>query len=118
MIQYASLTASVYVAVAQPVQADSTGGSTDWVSYLLNGGPFAIVLLLVLLDKLGTNSERDRLRAENASLRTQNQELNDTIIEKVIAPLTDQNRLMGDLVKLLDDEDRFPRRRPAPRRSS
>lgn len=86
----------------------STG--TDWVSYLLNGGPFAVVLLLILLDKLGTHAERDRLRVENAALREANQKLNDTIRTEVVAPLTEQNRLMQDVVRILDDEERFPRR--------
>lgn len=93
-------------------------GGTDWISYLLNGGPFAIVLLLILLDKLGTHAERDRLRVENAARREQNQELNNTIRTEVVAPLTEQNRLMQEVVKILDDEDRFPVRRPAPRKRS
>jgi hypothetical protein len=90
---------------------------TDWISYLLNGGPFAIVLLLILLDKLGTHAERDRLRVENAALREQNQALNDSIRTEVVAPLTEQNRLMQEVVKILDDEDRFPRRPPPRRRA-
>lgn len=93
-------------------------GNTDWITVLLNGGPFAIVLLLILLDKLGTNSERDRLRTENASLREQNQTLNDEVRTEVIAPLAEQNRLVAEMLRILEDEDRFPiKRRPPQRRA-
>lgn len=112
------LAAGPIIAQTEPATEQATNGGMDWISYLLNGGPFAVVLLLILLDKLGTNSERDRLRVENAALREQNQTLNDTVRTDVIAPLAEQNRLMAELLKVLDDEDRFPRRRPPARRSS
>lgn len=102
---------TAWLAAEAPIQQTS-----DWLGYLLNGGPFAIVLLLMILDKIGTNSERDRLRIENAALRDQNQNLNDTIRTEVVAPLTEQNRLMVEIVQILDDEERFPRRR-TPRKS-
>ncbi len=99
--------------------AEATGESTGSTiaDALLKGGPFAIVLALIILDKLGTNSERDRLRTENQSLRDLNQTLNDSIREEIVAPMSEQNRLMAEVVRLLDDEDRFPRRR-APRNRS
>lgn len=108
-----ALTITALWAAEAPVNS-----STDWVTVLLNGGPFAIVLLLILLDKLGTNSERDRLRTENAALREQNQTLNDEVRTEVIAPLAEQNRLVAEMLRILEDEDRFPiKRRPPQRRA-
>lgn len=98
------------------VEAPANGGM-NWVNYLLNGGPFAIVLLLIVLDKLGTNSERDRLREDNKTLREQNQKLNDTVRQEVVPPLTELNRLMGETLLILSDENRFPRKRPPSRRT-
>lgn len=89
----------------------STGDGV--VDALLKGGPFAIVLLLIIMDKLGTNSERDRLRVENQNLRDQNQKLNDEIRSELIPPLTEVTRIMAEAVTLLEDEERFP---PAPKK--
>ena len=106
------LTLAAWWAVESPAET-----SNDWVSYLLNGGPFAIVLLLILLDKLGTNSERDRLRIENAALREQNQTLNNEVRTEVIAPLAEQNRLVAEMLRILEDEDRFPPKKRPQRRT-
>jgi hypothetical protein len=95
------VTAGVYAQAADP----SGSGILD---ALLKGGPFAVVLALIIFDKLGTNSERDRLREENRNLREQNQTLNDTIRKEVVPPLTELNRLMGETLQVLSDEDRFP----------
>lgn len=114
VISQTTVFASAWLAIEAPA---STG--TDWVSYLLNGGPFAIVLLLILLDKLGTHSERDRLRIENTALREKIDALQDEFRGDVIPPLLEQNRLMQEVIGVLDDEDRFPnKRRSTPRRPS
>lgn len=113
MISLSTLAISALIAVESPAAT-----STDWVNYLLNGGPFAVVLLLIVLDKIGTHGERDRLRTENAALRERDKTLNDEIRKEVITPLADQNRLMVDIIEILDDEDRFPRGRRASRRQS
>lgn len=89
-------------------QADATGGSggdggVDWVSYLLNGGPFAVVVLLIILDKLTPPGERDRLRAENQVLRDEIKVLNQNIREEIVPPLVQLNTLMKDVVEELAD---------------
>lgn len=83
----------------------------NWVTYLLNGGPFAIVLLLIIFDKIGTHAERDRLRIENKELRDKNEDLNKVLRDEVVPPLTDLNRLMADVVQRLDASPNLPRRR-------
>jgi hypothetical protein len=96
----------------------ATASTSDGVlDALLKGGPFAIVLLLIIMDKLGTNGERDRLRLENQALREQNQKLNDTIRTEVVPPLTEVNRLMSETLDVISDEGRFPRKRPPARRT-
>ena len=86
----------------------------DWVSYLLNGGPFAIVLLLVIMDKLTTTGERDRLKVENISLRDEVKLLNESIRKEIVPPLVQMNELMRDVVKELSDRGHyFPPQRGA-----
>lgn len=100
--------AAALTAVVWAQEAPTTGGGV--LDALLKGGPFAIVLALIIFDKLGTNSERDRLRQENQALREQNQALNDTIRQEVVPPLTELNRLMSETLIVLSDETRFPLR--------
>ena len=88
-------------------QASNT---TEWVTYLLNGGPFALVLLLILMDKIGTNSERDRLRLENKELRDKNEALNTTIRTDIVGPLAENNRLMAEMLRIVDQLTEPPRR--------
>ena len=93
-------------------QAQTAASDVNWVSYLLNGGPFAVVLLLIIFDKIGTHAERDRLRTENTILREKNEELNTTLREDVVPPLTQLTGLMADVLRRLDDhEPPTPRRR-------
>ncbi len=84
----------------------------NWTTELIRGGPFALILILILFDKLGTNSERDRLRQENQQLREANAELNKEVRDEVVPVLTEANSSMARVVDLLADEERFPRRRP------
>lgn len=89
-----AITNSVY-AVAE---ATSTGG--DWVTYLLQGGPFAVVVLLVIFEKLVPPGERDRLRAENAQYREDIARLNQTIRDDIVPLLSQSN----DAMKMVLDE--------------
>lgn len=77
----------------------AASSSPDWVSYLLNGGPFAVVVLLIILDKLTTPGERDKLRTENEQLRGEIKELNLSIKNEVIPPLIQVNSLMKDVIQ-------------------
>lgn len=87
--------------------ADATPPSS-WISYLLNGGPFAVIVLLLILDKLTTPGERDRLRVENARLAAQVDTLNANIRNEIVPALTENNRLTAEVVKVLSDDDRLP----------
>jgi hypothetical protein len=75
--------------------------ATDWTTILLNGGPFAIVVLLIILDKLTTTGERDRLRAENKELRDEVKVLNTSIRDEVVPPLVRLNGLIADVIEAL-----------------
>lgn len=92
-------------------QAATSGQDVNWVTYLLNGGPFAVVLLLIIFDKIGTHTERDRLRTENIELRNKNEELNTTLREDVVPPLTQLTGLMADVLRRLDEDNPPPPRR-------
>lgn len=70
----------------------------EWVTYLLNGGPFAIVLLLIIMDKITTTGERDRLRKENEDLRVEIKSLNLNIQKEIMPPLIQLNILMKEVV--------------------
>ena len=82
---------SLLAAAIWAAEAPSVGDG--FMDALLKGGPFAVVLALIIFDKLGTNSERDRLREEVKTERAKNQELNDTVRSEVIAPLAEHGRL-------------------------
>lgn len=112
MITAATIAAAIpdYFAAAF-LQAQQAGQDINWVTYLLNGGPFAIVLLLIIFDKIGTHAERDRLRSENTILREKNEELNTTLREDVVPPLTQLTGLMADVLRRLDDDPPPPPRR-------
>lgn len=83
----------------------------DFISYLLQGGPFAVVVLLFVLDKLTTTNERDRLRLENQELRTQIKDLNESIRNEIVPPLVQANTLMKDLVDEMAEKGISPQKR-------
>jgi hypothetical protein len=89
--------AALSVAVLGLVFQSSTGGtsSDNWVDVLLKSGPWAIVVLLIIMDKLTTTGERDRLRLENTELRKTLQEAEIANRSMVIPALTESNRLLG-----------------------
>lgn len=84
--------------------AQAAGGATadPYVDTLLKGGPFAIVLLLIILDKIGTHGERDRLRLENTALREEIKELNADLRNDVLPPLTGIASGLPGFTKVLD----------------
>jgi hypothetical protein len=75
----------------------------SWTTYLLNGGPFAVVVLLIILDKLNTPGERDRLRVENELLKKQVAELNESIRKDIVPALTQVNTLNAQTIEVLKD---------------
>jgi hypothetical protein len=76
----------------------ASASSPEWISYLLNGGPFAVLVLLILLDKLTTPVERDRLRTENEQLREQVKTLNESLRIDIVPPLMKLNELMKQVL--------------------
>lgn len=104
---FLAASAAVYhVATLAAGSSDSSGSdsSHDWVSYLLQGGPFALILALILLDKLAPTGERDRLRKENAEYKENNQKLNDKLLE-VLPPLIDATQVItkvGDMIESME----------------
>lgn len=89
--------AAAFVLAVPIVLADAAADAPNWVSYLLNGGPFAIVLLLIIFDKITTTGERDRLRNENDELRQEIKDLNVSIRNEVMPPLVQLNSVMKDV---------------------
>lgn len=84
-------------------QATGGGDSINWVTPLLNSGPFAMFLVLIVMDKITTPGERDRLRAENLELREEIKTLNNSLREEVMPPLIQMTALMKDVVEVIND---------------
>lgn len=90
------------------VLADAAASTPDWINYLLNGGPFAFVVLLLIMDKLTTPGERDRLRGENQQLRDEIKALNENVREEVVPPLVQINALMREVIEELAHNKPYP----------
>ena len=73
-------------------QSVPSAGDTSWFAYVMNGGPFAVVVILLVMDKLTTPSERDHLREQNAELAKMNEALNESI-RRDILPLISENTM-------------------------
>lgn len=82
--------------------ASSSPSSTDWVGYLLQGGPFAVILVLILADKLAPTGERNRLREENKQYKVDIQALNDKLLE-VLPPLTEAAKTMTEVGEVVQE---------------
>lgn len=95
------LVGAVTMAELVIVAADVTT-SDPYVDTLLKGGPFAIVVALMVADKIGTHGERDRLRIENTALRNEIKELNDDLRKDVMPPLTGIATGLPEFTRLLE----------------
>jgi hypothetical protein len=74
----------------------ASGPSSDnWIDVLLKSGPWAVVVLLIILDKLTTTGERDRLRLENTELRKALEEAEQAYRKEVTPALVEGNRLLA-----------------------
>lgn len=85
---------------APPEAAQDATAPTDWFSIILQGGPFAIVVILFIFEKLVTPGERDRLREENKKYQQDIADLNLVIRDQII-PLLGQN---NDTMKKVYEE--------------
>lgn len=75
--------------------AITVGGAVD---ALVQGGPFAIVLLLIVADKLAPTGERNRLREDNVRLVKELKDLNLSIRRDVVPALVQATALMQQLI--------------------
>src|SRR5690349_20948871 len=83
--------------------AQTSGGDINWITPLLNSGPFAMFLVLIVMDKITTPGERDRLRGENLQLREEIKTLNNSLREEVMPPLIQMTSLMKDVIEVIND---------------
>ncbi len=97
---FAATVLAVTTVFANTAEAAAGGGGTDWISYVLQGGPFAVVVILFVLEKLITPGERDRLREENKQYQKDIADLN-LVIRDHIIPLLGQN---NETMKKVYDE--------------
>jgi hypothetical protein len=98
--------------LAGEAPADAVGSPpTDLIGYLLQGGPFAAVLALILFDKLTPTGERNRLREEVKENKQIIAELNKQLLD-VLPPLTEMLPLLRELAdsRIRDREYDQPRR--------
>ena len=91
---------NVLAAATDPAPATDATAPTDWFSIILQGGPFAIVVILFIFEKLVTPGERDRLRDENKKYQQDIADLN-LVIRDHIIPLLGQN---NDTMKKVYEE--------------
>lgn len=73
----------------------------EWASPLLNAGVLGALTLLWVLDKIGNQSERNRLREENAELRRELREQNEIFRKEVTPPLIELARLLPQILDAL-----------------
>lgn len=82
---------------------------SSWLTYILNGGPFALVVFLFITDRLTTQGERDRLRAELDASHEREEKLNDAIrldfvpsVTKSLEAIAQSKELMGQVLESLE----------------
>ncbi len=81
--------------------------STNWLDYILQGGPFALVVVLFVLEKLVTPGERDRLREENNKYKEEVVALNLVIREQIIPLLGKSNDTLEKVYNEITIRDRL-----------
>lgn len=72
-----------------------------WVDGLLKGGPFAVVVLLIIMDRLTTPGERDRLRNENTEMRNEIKDLNADVRNNVMPLVARNTELLAQATEAL-----------------
>lgn len=111
---YASIL-SILGVIAQ-ANGDAAGGiTTDWIGYLLQGGPFAVVVILFVFEKLVTPGERDRLRTENKQYQKDIADLNLVIRDQIIPLLGQNNETMRRVFEELTVNERIRQRSSDPK---
>lgn len=83
---------------------------TTWINYLLNGGPFAVVVFLLISDKITTPGERNRLRDELSSSHLREDKLNENIRHDIVPLMTNVNNTLGRVITELGNLERYPRK--------
>jgi hypothetical protein len=88
------------LALASTVASDAPGGAaapTDLLGILIQSGPFALFLGLIIIDKIAPTGERNRLREEVKEYKADMAQLNKTLLE-VLPPLTELLPVLRTLV--------------------
>jgi hypothetical protein len=93
-----------YIAAEVPAEVSGGGAPLDIVGLLIQSGPFAFFLLLIIMDKVAPTGERNRLRDENAAYKTSTQELNNRLLE-LMPPLLAFTDKLEKLVNIVDRID-------------
>jgi hypothetical protein len=88
-------------------QQDPISG-VDWGSEILKGGPAALVVFLLIIDKLCTPGERDRLRTELTASHLREEALNEFIRKEHVPLMTKNIEANTKVLEILADEERFP----------
>jgi hypothetical protein len=79
----------------------------NYVEIIGDVGILGVLIYLIATDKWGSNSERDRLRAENEVLRNEIKVLNESIRGDIVPPLVQINSLMKDVIKELGNRGHY-----------
>jgi len=111
MVYAISLAITAVWGVVSILGQASSPADIDWVTYITHGGPFGVVLLLVIFDKLTTTGERDRLRQENSELQVEVKTLNENIRKEIVPALVQLNQVMHDVVEEISDNRKELRKR-------
>lgn len=98
------------VAALGLILSATSGGSDNWSEILLKSGPWAVVVLLIIMDKLSPVGERDRLRLENTELRKALQEGEIAYRKDVVPALVESNRMLALYRRVPDPEEGRGRR--------
>ena len=98
---------------AIPLAAETAAApSQDWITYLLQGGPFAILVILFLLDKVAPTGERNELRKEKEEFKADIKDLNNQLIQVIpqMKEIADNYRQLADrALDVVEDKRYRPR---------
>lgn len=86
------------------VASSHASASPDVLSYLLQGGPFAIVVLLVVMEKLVTPGERNRIYEVNQILREELRKTNEDLRQEIVPPITQIVQLVPEMIRVIGNK--------------
>lgn len=84
--------------------ADTSDPSASVVDALLKGGPFAIVVLLIMLDRLTTPGERDLLRKQLQESQARERALYEGIKSDLAPALVANGALIAENTRIFNEK--------------